>query len=64
MKWLDKDFRENVSAIVDADGNLFIGGIPFSPVAILESNEDNYTEAFSAWFNGSTRSGFPHVMHA
>jgi SIR2-like domain len=51
MKWLDKDSRENVSAIVDADGNLFIGGIPFSPVAILGSYEDSYTEAFLAWFN-------------
>jgi hypothetical protein len=51
MNWLDKDFRENVSAIVDADGNLFIGGVPFSPVAILQSYEDSYTEAFLAWFN-------------
>jgi hypothetical protein len=51
MKCLDKDFRENVSAIVDTDGNLFVGGIPFSPVAILEGNPDSYREAFLAWFN-------------
>jgi hypothetical protein len=51
MKQLDAEFREVLSADIDVDGNVIVGGVVFSPVQILERDEDSYREAFLAWIN-------------
>jgi hypothetical protein len=52
MKQLDPEFREALSADIDVDGSVVIGGVAFSPVQILERDQDSYREAFLGWIDG------------
>ena len=51
MKYLDQDFRESITALIDKDGNVVIGGIPFIPIEILDDDAVSYKEAFLGWMN-------------
>lgn len=49
MKCLESDFREAVTATIDPKGNVVVGGIPFTPVKILEFEAFSYQDAFLTW---------------
>lgn len=51
MKILDAEFREAVRATIDSDGNIEIGGLPFTPLQVLEQDPAAYEEAFLLWRN-------------
>jgi SIR2-like protein len=51
MRCLDQEFRETLGAEVDDDGSVVVGGIPFTPVKILETEPESYKEAFLIWLN-------------
>ena len=49
LKRFERDFRDAISASIDAQGSIVISGIAFSPVEILEDDPDSYREAYLDW---------------
>ncbi len=49
MKLLQASFEQQLQAEVDKNGNVIIGGMPFTPLAILKADQDAYEDAFNIW---------------
>jgi hypothetical protein len=51
MDFLKSAFEEQLELRTTKDGNVVIGGTPFTAVAILKADPDAYIEEFRAWLN-------------
>jgi hypothetical protein len=49
MNLLEKLFTQQLPIETDEDGNVFVGGVRFSPLEILKSDPIRYHKAFTAW---------------
>jgi hypothetical protein len=52
MQHLRSRFEGQLSASTDSDGNVVIGETRFTPVSILESDNEAYESEFNGWLNG------------
>ena len=52
MKFLDLDFRQDVTAETDRkNGDILVAELPFTPVDILANDAVSYDEVFDNWLN-------------